>query len=271
MNFLIRVNNQSSKGFSWQGFNVTIAIHVGYVDIKIMKLNDPDAYETCYETEIIDRLIPVSGKRILELGCGKAWMTRLLMERFGAGEVVATEVDKIQHERNLRLTDLEGVTFQYGGAEAIDAADNSFDVVMMFKSLHHVPEELLSKALPEIKRVLRPGGLAYFSEPVFWGEFNEIMRLFHDEEVVRKTAFNALCNWADNGEMELVNEVFFQVPGHYLDWTDFEGRFLNVTHTEHQIDGALYQQIYAAFMAHMQGDGVHLLKPHRADLFRKLD
>lgn len=235
----------------------------------MMQLNNIDTYETCYETEIIERLLPVNGKQILELGCGKAWMTRMLAEKYGAKSIVATEVDKLQHEQNLKITDLENVTFQFGGAEAIDAADESFDVVVMFKSLHHVPRDVIGDALSEIKRVLRPGGLAYFSEPVYWGEFNEIIRLFHDEKEVRNLAFEALCDWVGQGDMELVDEVFFQVPGHYVDWTDFEGRFLNVTHTEHQIDDALYQQVYAAFMAHMQDDGVHLLKPHRADLLRK--
>ena len=178
-------------------------------------------------------------------------------------------MDRIQHEKNLTIIDLPGVRFVYGGAEAIDAEDASFDVVMMFKSLHHVPLDLIDTALGEIRRVLRPGGLAYFSEPVYWGEFNDILRLFHDEKIVRQAAFDALKKVVDSGAMPLQAEVFFQVPGLYPDWEDFEGRFLNVTHTQHQIDDALYQRIRAAFMAHMQADGAHLLKPHRVDLLCK--
>jgi 2-methylisocitrate lyase-like PEP mutase family enzyme len=62
----------------------------------------------------------------------------------------------------------------------------------MFKSLHHVPVPLMDQALAEIRRVLKPGGLAYISEPVFAGEFNEVLRLFHDESIVRREAFSAI-------------------------------------------------------------------------------
>ncbi len=234
-----------------------------------MKLNDPDAYITATEAEVLERLLPLEGARVLELGCGRAWMTRMLVERFGAAEVVATEVDRVQLEKNLQMTDLPNVTFVYGGAESIDAEDGSFDVVVMFKSLHHVPVALMDAALAEIGRVLRPGGMAWFSEPVYWGPFNDILRLFHDEKRVRQAAFEALQRVVESGRMDLVEEVFFQVPGHYPDWEDFERRFIHVTHTQHALDDALYQRVKQAFERHMTNDGVHLLKPHRGDLLRR--
>ena len=48
-----------------------------------------------------------------------------------------------------------------GGAQAIDLPADSIDLVIMLKSLHHVPTELMDRALAEIHRVLKPGGLAY--------------------------------------------------------------------------------------------------------------
>ena len=50
----------------------------------------------------------------------------------------------------------------------------------------------MDAALSEIARVLKPGGQAWISEPVFAGELNEVFRLFHNEEVVRETAFGAI-------------------------------------------------------------------------------
>jgi SAM-dependent methyltransferase len=146
---------------------------------------------------------------VLELGCGKAEKTRSLAETGRVAEILALEVDAIQHARNLQVTDLPNVRFAHGGAEAIPAEDNAFDIVIMLKSLHHVPVAHMDTALSEIARVLKPGGLAWISEPVFAGELNEIMRLFHDEKIVREAAFAAVCRAVEDGRLLLKEERFF--------------------------------------------------------------
>lgn len=236
----------------------------------IMKLNDPDAYRTCTEGDVIREHLELQGKRILELGCGAAWMTRLLVEQFQPAELVATEVDRIQHQKNLAIDDLPQVRFRYGGAEAIEAEDGSFDAVFMFKSLHHVPPELMDQAMGEIHRVLRPGGLAYFSEPVYWGDFNALLSLFHDEQAVRQLAFNALQRAVESSRFESRAQVFFQVPGSYASWEIFEQRFIQVTHTEHRLPKELYERVKTAFLTHMTANGAQFLKPQRADILRRL-
>jgi SAM-dependent methyltransferase len=234
-----------------------------------MKLNDPDAYRVATELDVMRENLVLRDQRILELGCGAAWMTRLLMEHFQHAELVATEVDRIQHRKNLAIDDLPCVDFRYGGAEAIDAADGSFDAVFMFKSLHHVPAQLMDQALGEIHRVLKPGGLAYFSEPVYWGDFNTLMSLFNDEQVVRQQAFDALCGAVRRGDFESRAEVFFQVPGTYESWEIFDRRFIQVTHTEHRLSPEQYQRVKDAFMAHMTPEGAYFLKPQRVDILSR--
>ncbi len=234
-----------------------------------MQIDRPDAYINATELEIMARYLPLKGARVLELGCGRAWMTRCMIEAFAPATIVATEVDRIQHEKNLQIDDLPMVRFVYGGAEAIDQPDASMDIVIMLKSLHHVPLEQMDPALQEIARVLKPGGLAYISEPVYRGDLNEIMRLFHDEKEVRGAAFQAVTRAVEQGTLELVEQIFFNAPGHYRDFTHFENRMLNVTHTEHRIDDALYQQIQLAFNQHMTPDGAHFQKPSRVDLLRR--
>ncbi len=234
-----------------------------------MQLNAPDNYRTATETDIVAELVDIRGARVLELGCGDAWTTRGLVERLGAAEVIAAEVDRIQHDKNLAIDDLPQVRFVLGGAEAIDAPDASFDAVFMFKSLHHVPESMMDQALAEIHRVLKPGGKALFSEPVYWGDFNAVMSLIHDEQRVRQAAFDALCRAVDTGAFDSEAEVFIQVPGSYATWDAFAARFLEVTHTELDVDAQRREQIRAAFEAHMTPTGAHFLKPHRIDVLRK--
>ncbi len=234
-----------------------------------MRIHDPQAYRTANEVDLIAGLLDLKGRRLIELGCGAAWMTRLLAEQFDPAEIVATEVDRIQHEKNLAGAIPPNICFRVGGAEAIADADASFDAVFMFKSLHHVPMDLMTAALREIHRVLKPGGCAWFSEPVYWGKFNDLLRLFHDEREVREAAFATLRDAVDSGLFELETEIFFEVPGTYEDWNAFEDKFLKATHTVLEIDDQRRARIRTAFERHMTPSGASFVKPHRVDLLRK--
>ena len=234
-----------------------------------MRLNDPQAYLATTEADLIGEWLDLRGKRLIELGCGAAGMTRLLAERFGPAEIVATEVDRIQHRENLAVPNLPSVRFRFGGAEAIADPDESYDVALMFKSLHHVPMDLMARSLEEIHRVLKPGGRAWICEPVYWGPFNDLLRLFHDEREVREAAFAALRDAVDTGLFDLQTEIFFQVSETYESWQVFESRYLEITHTKLDLDAERYARIQSAFESHMGPGGARFLKPHRVDLLRR--
>lgn len=222
------------------------------------------------DLEQIAKVLPIApGETLLELGCGKAQTTRALATQFPRLKIIATEVDQIQHQKNLEQDDLDNVTFLYGGAEKIGLPDDSVNYVVMLKSLHHVPLEAMEASLRELARVLVPGGWAYISEPVFAGPFNDILRLFHDEEIVRRAAFDAICKAIDGQQFELVEQIFFAGPRKFNGFGDFEELIIGVTHTEFQIDEALLQKIKTAFDRHLDTDGnVHFNSPLRVDLLR---
>ena len=234
-----------------------------------MKLHAPDAGPVCSHSEIFEKMLPLQGTRVLELGCGKAELTRAIARSGWGVSIIAMEVDKIQHALNLQHNDLSNVRFEEGGAEAIPVSDDTFDIVMMFKSLHHVPLDKLDRALHEIQRVLKPGGLAYIAEPVFAGDYNEILRIFNDEEKVRKAAFAALKRAVECGSMEMVKENFFQTPWTFKDFSDFEEKVLKVTHTHHHLTQNQFDLVRNKFMQHMTAKGAQFLLPMRADLLRK--
>jgi ubiquinone/menaquinone biosynthesis C-methylase UbiE len=224
----------------------------------------------CPETEIIQRLLVLDGKHILELGCGNAAITRDIATSGADREITALEVDEIAHAKNLQISDLPNVTFGLSGAEDIPLEDGSVDVVFMFKSLHHVPVEQMSQALREIRRVVKPAGLAYISEPVFAGEFNEILRLFHDEQKVREVAFEAVKNAVAEGLFCLVEEIFFNSPMQFESFADFENRIINATHSEHRLDEKRYALVRQRFEAHVGDDGARFLMPVRVDLLKRV-
>lgn len=223
----------------------------------------------CPEPEIYNRLLSLDDKHILELGCGYAQKTRDIAISGANRRITALEVDEIAHKKNLQITDLPNVTFGLAGAQDIPLHDESVDVVFMFKSLHHVPTGLMEQSLREIWRVLKPVGMAYISEPVFAGEFNEILRLFNDEQKVREAAFNTLKKAVDNGQFKLVEEVFFDMPHKFENFAEFENTIINATHSQYNLDAQLYERVRQRFEQHMGADGALFSNPVRVDLLQK--
>lgn len=221
------------------------------------------------EASIYEVLLPLAGARILELGCGRAEHTRAIARNHPDARVTALEVDTIQHQLNCANRDLPNVVYLEGGAQAIPAADASFDIVLMFKSLHHVPDEMLDQALNEIHRVLVPGGLAYISEPVFAGSYNDVVKIFHNEQQVRLAAFGALQRAVTTGHFDLVAEQFFLAPMKFASFDEFETRVIGVTHTQHRLTPEQYAATRAEFAHHLKQDGAHFKQPIRVDLLRK--
>jgi len=232
-----------------------------------MQIAQTDITRTCKEEDIYNSLFDFTNKRILELGCGAAAATRRIAEANPSCHIDALEVDTIQHELNLQVTDLPNVSFKLGGAEHIPADDNRYDIVFMFKSLHHVPIDKMDQAMAEIKRVLKPGGSAYLSEPVYAGDYNEVMRLFHDEKEVREHAFAAVKKAVEQGLFQLKDEIFFHTKRKIESFDSFKQELLGKTFVEHKLDDATWDKVKAQYEKNMKADGsAEFLQPHRVDL-----
>lgn len=93
----------------------------------------------------------IAGLRVLDLGAGTGKLTALLAE-LGA-DVTAVEPDKAMLAELRRY--LPSARALPGSAEAIGLPDGSVDAVLCAQALHWFD---LSRALPEIARVLVPGG-----------------------------------------------------------------------------------------------------------------
>lgn len=234
-----------------------------------MKIASDKIDVNCPESEIYNRLLTLDNKHIVELGCGSADITRNIATSGINRKVTAFEVDVVAHEKNLQMPDIPNVTFRLAGAERIPLQDETVDVVFMFKSLHHVPLELMQDAMREIRRILKPSGYVYISEPVFDGEFNEILRLFHDEQKVREAAFNTVKKAVDDGLFKLAEETFFNSPMKFDNFAEFENNTINATHSKHSLDDKLYQLVKQRFEEHIRDDGAHFLMPVRVDLLQK--
>lgn len=221
------------------------------------------------EIEFLRTLVPLDGARVVDLGCGNGDLARKLLSQGRAASVDAFEVDEIQHAKNLQAPIVPGLRFRAGGAERIALDDASCDLVVMMKSLHHVPADLMDDAFAEIRRVLVPGGHLYISEPVYDGSFNDIVKLFHDEGAVRAAAYAGLKRADGSKVLALVSEHAFMAPLFFRDFADFERRIIQATHSEHVLTDALESEVRARLDAHMTPEGARFVRPMRIDLMRK--
>ncbi len=220
------------------------------------------------ELTLLRSLVPLHDLEIIELGCGAAELARRLVASSPGCRVAALEVDERQHAKNLARP-APGLSFLPGAAQDIAFPDERFDLALMLKSLHHVPRPLMDRALDEVRRVLRLAGLLYVSEPVFAGDLNEVMRLFHDEEAVRQAAIAAIGRAVESGAWERVSEHRFEVPVTFRDFADFEQRTINATFADHRLGEATRRRVRSRFEAHLGADGARFLQPMRVELLRK--
>jgi ubiquinone/menaquinone biosynthesis C-methylase UbiE len=232
-----------------------------------MKLIEDNITQTVEELYIIETL-NLNNKTILELGCGAAVMTKKISQNGYDRKIIACEVDKIQHDKNLK-ENFSNIEFKLCSAQNITLEDNSVDIIFMFKSFHHIPKEFMDDALNDIKRVLKPNGLVYISEPLFKGEQNKLVSMFHDEEEVRINAFKAIKRSIDNQTFKLFREIFFQTEITYEDFEDFKNKQMNLTYNNNLLKKELIGKIEKEFNSYNHGKKVTFLKPFRIDILQK--
>ena len=112
---------------------------------------------------LIGRRGSLAGKRVLEIGCGRGVGVEILLS-LGAEHVTGFDLDPNMialAEKRLETFGDRARVF-VGDAEAIDAPDGCFDAVVDYGVIHHIPQ--WQKALREIARVLKPGGIFYFED-----------------------------------------------------------------------------------------------------------
>lgn len=121
-----------------------------------------DVYRDALNTPaFLDLLPPVRGLSGLDLGCGEGTNTRAVA-RLGA-HMTGLDISPtfIRHAHEAEEHEPLGMTYVVGDAQAIDFPEETFDFVTAFMSMMDMADP--RKVLPEIRRVLKPGGFLQFS------------------------------------------------------------------------------------------------------------
>ncbi|HXJ20499.1 MAG TPA: class I SAM-dependent methyltransferase [Polyangia bacterium] len=131
---------------------------IAYQSARYALLNTPVETDR-HVIRVMRHLAPAEGDRILEVGCGRGFVTARVQRLSPRTQGVDVNPEAVRHgvADNLRAM----------SATRLDFPDASFDKVYSFHTIEHVAE--LGRALAEMARVLRPGGrlmLVYPAEPV---------------------------------------------------------------------------------------------------------
>jgi SAM-dependent methyltransferase len=123
-----------------------------------------------------------SSRRVLDTACGEGYGTALLAAA-GARSATGLDVDErtVVHARSRH----PGPVFAVGDVRKLPFADESFDLVVCFETIEHVPDP--ERVLGELHRVMADDGLLLVSTPnkhqyLVENEFHE-REFFHEEFV----------------------------------------------------------------------------------------
>jgi SAM-dependent methyltransferase len=157
-----------------------------------------------YPPEAIDWLLPPGAREVLDLGAGTGKLTTRLVER--GLDVVA--VDPVPEMLEVLTASLPQTRALLGTAEEIPLQDNSVDAVLVAQAWHWIDP---ARAIPEVARVLRPGGrlgLVWNTRDERLGWVRELGEIIgRDDDPVRDGA--------------TLREPFAEVERYQLEWTNY--------------------------------------------------
>ena len=168
--------------------------------------------EVTTDVAVLQRLVSPAGCDVLDVGCGGGWLVR---ELTALGARVTGLETSDQQLAGARAADPEAAgRYLVGRAESLPIPDASVDVVVFLRSLHHVAPALMTTALAQAARVLRPAGVVCVSEPVAEGDFYELVSIVENEDEVREAARAAIAGAASAGLQPVTTEGY--AVGHVI-------------------------------------------------------
>lgn len=118
-----------------------------------------------FNAEYIDRGDLIN-KIVLDIGCGFGWMELYAAKR-KIKKIIGIEPDKKSLETARKSIKNKKIDFSIGDALRLPFAPNTFDTVLAWEVLEHIPKNSEYRMFKEVNRVLKKNGSYYLSTPHF--------------------------------------------------------------------------------------------------------
>ncbi len=106
----------------------------------------------------------VRDRAVLNVGCGYGWF-ELWASQNGVARMSAIDVTDSDLDTARRHVQDPRVDFKVGSAIEIPYPDQSFDTVVSWEVIEHIPRRTEPRMFAEVSRVLKPGGRFLLSTP----------------------------------------------------------------------------------------------------------
>ncbi|HZI46726.1 MAG TPA: class I SAM-dependent methyltransferase [Pyrinomonadaceae bacterium] len=117
--------------------------------------------------QAIARMRVEANSRVLDVGCGSGWATRLLADYAFDGRVTGIDIsDEMVELARESSAGYKNVDFKVASAEQLPFETSEFTHAFSMESLYYYRN--IPKALAEIHRVMKPGGLVVAVVDLYW-------------------------------------------------------------------------------------------------------
>lgn len=106
----------------------------------------------------------IKDKKVLDIGCGFGWLELNFLQR-GAGRITGIEISEKNLETARKYIKSQKVFFRVGSAVDLPFESQSFDTVVSWDVMEHIPKNSETRMFQEVSRVLKGKGIFYLSVP----------------------------------------------------------------------------------------------------------
>jgi ubiquinone/menaquinone biosynthesis C-methylase UbiE len=108
--------------------------------------------------------VDLKDKMVLDIGCGYGWCELNFLER-GIRRIVGIEVAEKDLDTIRKSISNDRLELRVSSATSLPFKANSFDTVVSWEVIEHIPSGSEKSMFSEVARVMKPGGVFYLSTP----------------------------------------------------------------------------------------------------------